>query len=124
MLNKVKSDQTRLVLSASRWVIKLPRISKGWRVFLLGMLDNYNEKMWNRFNRRLSPMGLVLLMNRLDYVDNIEPQIFNESDTFTEDELKKTKLLQLKIYDEWIRVPRVAPDINTTKQGSYTGGID
>jgi len=57
------------------------------------MLDNYNEKMWNRFNRRLSPMGLVLLMNRLDYVDNIEPQIFNESDTFTEDELKKIKLL-------------------------------
>lgn len=69
---KVRKGQTRVVLLAGKWAFKIPRISNGWKFFLLGMLANENERLWSGYDQRLcpvlwsSPLGLLLCMKRAE----------------------------------------------------------
>ena len=69
---RVCKGQTRVVLLIGKSAFKFPRISNGWRFFLLGMLANANEKKWSGFDKRLcpvlwcAPFGLMLRMRRAD----------------------------------------------------------
>lgn len=69
---EIRSGQTRTVFLAGKYAIKVPRMSNGWRFFLMGMLANANEKRWSGFDKRLcpvlwcAPFGLMLCMMRAE----------------------------------------------------------
>ena len=74
-----RSGQTRMVLLLGRWALKVPHLGNGWKFFLLGMLANENERLWNGYDDRLcpvlwcAPLGLLLCMRRAEPWNEKEP---------------------------------------------------
>jgi hypothetical protein len=47
---------SRVVICIGRWALKIPKLTRGWRQFLIGLLANMQERdLWKRRSQNYVP---------------------------------------------------------------------
>lgn len=80
----LKKGATRFVFVFSKWVIKVPYLTQ-FDNFLLGLLANRQEKLWNGVSKKLCPvifsfpLGFFLVMKRCELLSEWPHNDFYEN---------------------------------------------